>query len=428
MQREPTANSLYRLLLDPAMLENLAAYRQHGGYSSQVWQLSPEQIRATISESGLTGRGGSQFPTGRKLDTVASLPGEKIVLVNGAETEPASQKDRTLLQHRPHLLLEGALLAARAIGASRCVLYLPEHDPSVRQSIEGALRELHHQRLSVVQWRIVTAPRRYVAGEETAAISRASGKDAKPTMKPPYPAERGVGGYPTLVQNVETLANFPRILSEGALAFRALGVKGQPGTALVTITGSVRRPGVYEVPNGALFTDILTLAGAPDPAQIQAVLPGGIFAGWLPGQALTQGVRLEREGLRSFGASTGAGAITVIANDVCGLCQVVAALTYFARESVRQCGPCTFGTQALAQLMNRVARGEGDKQDLIKIERYATTMLPRRGACGHLDGAATAARTALLVFEREIAHHIRRGKCGRPWRLVIPGLAGVRAG
>lgn len=424
MQQISEAESFYRLLLDPMMPENLAAYRQHGGYSSETWQLSPEHIRAAIQESGLTGRGGSQFPTGRKLDTVASLPGKKVVLVNGAETEPASRKDRTLLQYRPHLLLEGALLAARAIGATSCVLYVPEHDIAVRRSIESALRELHHQRLSPVRWRVVTAPHRYVAGEETAAISRVNGKDAKPTMKPPYPAEHGVDGLPTLVQNVETLANFPRILSEGPLAFRARGVNAQPGTVLVTITGSVRHPGVYEVPSGVLFTDLLALAGAPDPTQIQAILPGGIFAGWLPGQALTRGVRLERESLRSFGTSNGTGAITVIANDVCGLCQVVAILTYFARESVRQCGPCAFGTQALAQLMDRVAHGEGDIHDLTRIERYATTMLPRRGACGHLDGAATAARTALAVFEREIAHHVRRGKCGRPWRVVIPGIGG----
>ncbi|MCL4543721.1 MAG: SLBB domain-containing protein [Chloroflexi bacterium] len=419
---QDTLTGLRLLLSELKVRESLLEYCQRGGYSRTVWSLSPDEIRGAVHTSGLSGRGGSHFPTGRKLDAVAGQSSPKVVLVNGAETEPGSQKDRWLLTLRPHLVLEGAQLAARAAGAAAVVLYLPEQDRRVQESVSSALAELRQERRSTVSWRIVAAPRRYVAGEESAAIQRANGKSAKPTLKPPYPADRGVGGRPTLVHNAETLANFPRILTAGPEAFQALGTPGHPGTMLVTVSGQVRKPGPLEVPAGAQLTDVLALAGAPQPTAIQAVLPGGIFAGWLAGAVLQQGVRLERDSLRAFGVSAGAGAITVVSDEVCGLCQAVAVLQYFTKESVQQCGPCTYGTQAMATLLLRVARGEGGAEDLSRIEHYATAMLPRRGACGHLDGAAAAARTALRVFDRDITRHMRRGSCGRPWRVVVPEL------
>lgn len=404
--------------------ELLADYQRRGGYASATWSRSPDELRSLIDASGLRGRGGSAFPTGRKWQSVAAEPGPRVLLVNGAETEPASGKDRFLLAQRPHLVLEGALLAARAVEAESCVLYLRTGAHDEQAAMEQAVRELRASGHRLPRWRVVAAPAGYVAGEETAAVQRCNGKAAKPTFKPPLPFQQGIGGRPTLVQNVETLANVPGIIRDGFEAYRAVGVAEAPGTMLVSLTGSVRRPGVYEVATGTSLQDVLSRlgGGTPDDAPVQALLPGGYFAGWLPGAALRSGVRLEPASLRAHGVSLGAGTITVISDAVCGLAQAVALLRFFARESVRQCGPCTYGTSAMAAALERLARGQAASDDLERLRGYAEVMLPRRGACGHLDGATNAASTALQVFEREIALHARGRQCGRPATVLLPGV------
>lgn len=414
-----------RLLVDGvAARESLADYQRRGGYAALSWTHSPENLRAVVDASGLRGRGGSAFPVGRKWQSVANEPGPRVVLANGAETEPASGKDQVLLTLRPHLVIEGALLAARAVGAQTCIFYLRAGGHNEQASLEGALQEIPSLRLPLPRWRIVRASSGYVAGEETAAVQRCNNKPAKPAFKPPLPFQQGVDGQPTLVQNVETLANVPFITRDGADAFRSLGTPDAPGTVLVTLSGAIRRPGVYEVPTGTPLQEIISRlgGGTPDNAPIQAVLPGGYFAGWLSGAVLRAGVTLNPDSLRAHGASLGAGTITVIPDSVCGLAQAVALLRFFARESARQCGPCTYGTEAMAATLERIALGRGDPDDLDRLRGYAELMLPRRGACGHLDGATNAARTALRVFEREIATHSRGRTCGRPWRVLLPGM------
>jgi NADH:ubiquinone oxidoreductase subunit F (NADH-binding) len=404
--------------------ESLPAYQDRGGYAAAAWQRPPEELRALVAASGLRGRGGSAFPAGTKWQAVAAYAGPRSLLVNGAETEPASRKDRTLLARRPHLVLEGALLAARAVGAERGVFYLHADATDARLALEQALREVPAALGRLPRCRVVVAPPGYVAGEETAAIQYCQGKAAKPTFKPPLPVQSGLAGRPTLVQNVETLANVPLIAREGAEAFRRVGVATHPGTLLVTLSGAVRHPGVYEVPTGMLVQEVLTQlgGGTPGDVAVQAMLPGGYFAGWVAGAALQQGLTLDHESLRAHGATLGAGTLTVVPDTVCGVAQALTLLRFFAAESVRQCGPCTRGTAAMAALMHRLAFGHADATDAERLHRYATVMLPRRGACGHLDGATYAARTALSVYERDLARHARGGSCGRPWRVVLPGL------
>lgn len=403
--------------------ESLAAYRSRGGYADASAQLTPEEILKLVDESGLRGRGGSAFPTGRKWRSVAAQAGRRVLLVNAAESEPASRKDALLLTRRPHLVIEGVSLAARAVGADEWLFYVHEGADDAVASVKAAVAELIAAGHHVPRWRVVAAPRRYVAGEETAAVQRCNGKPALPAFKPPLPFQQGVGGQPTLINNVETYANVPLIVRDGPAAFRAVGHRLSPGTVLLTLSGAIKLPGVYEAPTGTPIVQIITelggglIGGAP----IQAVLPGGYFAGWVDGNAVRSGLTLDPESLTAQGAAAGAGAITVIPDGVCGLAQAAALLRFFADESARQCGPCTYGTDAMAAILERVVEGTFDPTDLPRLQRYADSMLPKRGACGHLDGATIAARTAMRVFVREIEQH-RRGGCGRSRRVLLPGL------
>ena len=417
----PTVLAPQRLLRDDLDgREALAVYRQAGGYAEASWARTPAELIELVEESGLRGRGGAAYPAGAKWRAVATQPGPRVLLINAAESEPASRKDRTLLLTRPHLILEGALLAARAVGAESCVLYV--HDPALGRALELACYELAQAGARLPRWRTVVGPARYVAGEASAVIQFVNGGAAKPTTKPPRPHEVGVGGQPTLVQNVETLANVPLIAREGAARFRSAGCAELPGTILLTLSGGVRRPGVYEVPTGVALHQVLREYGGGMPEGLQAMLPGGYFAGWLSAAAVGSGVALTPASLRAAGTDLGSAAITVIPETVCGLWQAVRLLRFFADESARQCGPCTFGTVAMADALARIARGQPRPDDLDRLRHYAERMLPGRGACGHLDGATIAARTALDVFATEIETHLRYGGCGRPAGSVLPGL------
>ncbi|MDI3338944.1 MAG: NADH-ubiquinone oxidoreductase-F iron-sulfur binding region domain-containing protein [Sphaerobacter sp.] len=432
IERHPAARveatgELHRLLMPGVTRrESLLEYRGRGGYAPEGWAWSPEELRDRIAASGLRGRGGAAFPTGRKWHGVAARPGPRVVLVNAAESEPASAKDRILLLRRPHLVLEGALLAARAIDAREIVLYLHANATAVRDSLDLALRELRAARTPAPRLRIVTAPPGYVAGEASAAVRRANGGPAKPTSKPPRPSERGVGKRPTLVQNVETLANVPLIARHGPEWLREVGAPSLPGTLLVTLSGAVNRPGVYEVPSGMPLQRIVDDlgGGVVGGASVQAMLVGGYFAGWLGPEALAQGARLEPESLRAWGVSLGAAAIVVVPDWICGLAQAAWLMRFFADESAQQCGTCLSGTRAMAAVFAKLLRGTASPAACDRLHLWAERMLPGRGACGHLDGAATAARTALQVFADEISQHARAGGCGRPETVILPGFDG----
>lgn len=400
--------------------ESFDTYVQNGGYAAEAWSRSPAQLIEIVTASGLCGRGGASYPTGSKWRATAAQGGRPVLLVNAAESEPASDKDRVLIAHQRHLVIEGALLAARAVGADECIFYT--HDPAAMRTLDAARQELERAGARLPRWRSVVAPRTYVAGEASAAVNFINGNRAVPTSKPPRVHERGVAGRPTLVQNVETLANIPPIAREGAAWFRASGTPDYAGNILVTLNGAVQRRGVFAVSVGAMLADVLENLGGGAPEGIQAVLPGGYFAGWLSATAVRDGVTLDPSSLRAAGSDLGSAAITVVPDSVCGLWQAVRLLRFFAAESARQCGPCTFGTAAMADALERIARGTARADDLDRLQHYAGRMLPGRGACGHLDGATNAARTALDVFADEIQMHLRYGRCGRPMRCILPGL------
>jgi NADH:ubiquinone oxidoreductase subunit F (NADH-binding) len=295
------------LLTAQAGRENRADYERAGGYQPG---LTGADLITAVGASGLRGRGGAAFPVARKLATVAAQPGEKVVLVNGEEGEPASVKDRWLLRTRPHLVIDGALRAAEAVGARMVCLYVS--DAGSAASLDAAVAELGGVRPAslppgtpAAELRVVKVEPSYVAGEETAAVNAVNGRPAKPSEKPPRPFEEGVHGLPTLVSNVESVANLPAI---------SCGTAGAGQAFLLTLGGAVPRPGLYEVPFGIPLGEVTeVLGGLAGPAR--GYLMGGYFAGLVNSRG--HGLSLDYDALKAAGTGLGCGAVTVLGPDDC---------------------------------------------------------------------------------------------------------------
>jgi NADH:ubiquinone oxidoreductase subunit F (NADH-binding) len=368
-----------------------------------------------VEASGLTGRGGAGFPAGRKLRAVADAGRSSVVVANGVEGEPVSHKDKLLLRLAPHLVLDGAVLAAAAVGAREAIVTVGAGARREIGSVRAALAE-RGRRVDRIKLSVVTVPEGFVPGEETALVSWLNGKPPRPTFTPPRPFERGVGGAPTLVQNVETLANVALVARFGSGWFRALGTREEPGTALVTVGGAVTRRGIYEIPLGLPLRDLVARAGgASEP--LSAFLVGGCFGTWVPAEAAL-GARLLDGELRPLGASLGARAIVALPASSCGLRESARVARYLARESAGQCGPCVHGLAAIAAALERLAGGKAERDDRARIERW-TGQVAGRGACRHPDGAVRLVESALRVFSEELDRHAR-GRCTGDRRDWLP--------
>jgi NADH:ubiquinone oxidoreductase subunit F (NADH-binding) len=353
-----------------------------------------------VTAAGLRGRGGARFPTGRKMSAVASRRGPSVLVANGTEGEPLSAKDRTLLTGNPHLVLDGVAAAAAAVGATRAILALE----AVRTETAAAVRRALTERPGGPHVELVLTPSRYVAGQETALVRWIDHRDARPVFGG-RPFERGVGGRPTLVDNVETLAHIGLIARFGARWFRGLGPEDEPGSTLVTVGGGVRHPGVYEVPVGYPLADLLQQVEAE---PVQAVLVGGYYGAWI-GADKVGAARLSRAGLAHLGASPGSGVIVAIPADACALAEVAAVAGWYSAHSAGQCGPCQFGLADIARALRGLSDGDPAAAD---AARRWTSLVKGRGACRFPDGAATFVDSALDVLQAEVSDHLR-GRCGR---------------
>jgi len=339
----------------------------------------------------LTGRGGAGFPAGLKWRAVAAASrGSAVVVVNGAEGEPHSKKDRLLMTSRPHLILDGALLAAATVHAKQVVLYIGEqHHAALRSMTEAVAERTDHERRLV---RIATAPARYVAGDSSASVHLVDAGIATPTTTPPSTRERGVGGAATLVQNVETLAHVALIARTGTAT----------GTVLITVAGAVRSPGVLEVNVGTPLGEAVQLAGGPSEPP-RAVLLGGYFGRWVEATEAWP-LPIDPIALRAGGLSLGCGVIGVLPARQCPVCEVAGIMRYLASESSAQCGPCFFGLRALADACTRIAEGGTDPGDLQRLQRWSGEV-QGRGACKHPDGAVMFLQSAMKTFGDDFAHH-----------------------
>jgi NADH:ubiquinone oxidoreductase subunit F (NADH-binding) len=380
-------------------------------YGPLPLELRPAELLDRVAESGLTGRGGAGFPTATKLASVLGASTRPIVVANGTEGEPPSGKDKALLAYAPHLVLDGAVLAARAVGAKQVLVATTS---IVHAAVARALAERPREAKIAVRTSVV--PDRFVAGEETALIRFLNGGPALPTLTPPRPYERGVGGAPTVVLNVETLAHLALIARYGATWFRAAGTPDEPGSALVTVSGAVRDPGVYEVELGSPFAQLLADAGAD--VQAQAYLVGGYFGTWVPAAA-ARDAAFSNAAFARFGASLGARAIVVLPPDACGIAETARVARYLAEESAGQCGPCVHGLAAIADSLEQLVHRNRRAPDAGLLRRRLS-QVAKRGACRHPDGAVALVASALRVFSDELDRHLHGRRCTGHGRPVLP--------
>jgi NADH:ubiquinone oxidoreductase subunit F (NADH-binding) len=357
-----------------------------------------------VAASGLRGRGGASFETATKLRSIAGRR-RPVVVANAAEGEPASGKDKALLRATPQLVLDGVVATAYAVGARDAVVAV---GAGARKELESVSRALAERRGDPVRIRIEAVPDTFVSGEETALLNALQGRAAKPSMKPPYPFERGLNGAPTLVQNVETLAHIALIARFGADWFRGAGSADAPGTALVTLGGAVAKEGVFEIELGSMLGDLLARGGnATEP--LAAVLVGGYFGRWVPA--------IDAPGVRLVPDVLGAGAVVAFPASACGVAEAARVVRYLAGESAGQCGPCVHGLRAISTAFAELDASPDTAR--ARLERW-TAQVRGRGACRHPDGVATFVESFLTVFEPELTRHARRGRCGAATRGWLP--------
>ncbi len=380
-----------------------SSYDDHLQRIGYVPRLTAEAIQRLALDSGLTGRGGAGFPIGRKFAAVAANSTRRgaVVIANGAEGEPASSKDRLLIINAPHLVLDGLALAAAAVGARESYIYAPAE-------LLPTLDSARAQRRDLPPIGFVAAPDTFIAGQESAAVAAVEGLPALPRMTPPAVFKRGVGGRPTLVQNVETLAHLALIARYGSQWFRSVGLPADPGTRLVTLSGGVHTPGVFEVVTGTTLGSIVGMAdGSREP--LQAILVGGYHGGWVPWTAQTSALPFTKTELAAYGAAPGAGVLIALPASRCGLSATSDIAAYLAGQTAGQCGPCRNGLPTLARHLEILAYGRPNRTTVTELERICG-IVEDRGACHHPNGTVRMIASGLRTFKAEITHHLS-GRC-----------------
>ncbi|MEV6341905.1 NADH-ubiquinone oxidoreductase-F iron-sulfur binding region domain-containing protein [Actinoplanes sp. NPDC051851] len=361
--------------------------------------LSSADIIAMARDAGITGRGGAGFPVWRKLSAVAGAGRPAVVIANAAEGEPAAGKDKALLAAAPNLILDGLQLVARATGAKTAHFYAPT-------DALGRIRTVLRDRRDDLPVGLHAAPDAFVSGEESAVVGAVTGHGAVPADKRIRITESGVGGAPTLVQNVETLAHLALIARYGPGWFRAAGTVDEPGTFLATISGAVHRPGiVVEAGYGVGLGELITAAGGPT-SRVQAMLIGGYHGGWVPADPA---LPVSRAALSPYGASPGAGVIVALPAGSCGLVETARIANYLASQVAGQCGPCVNGLPRMAETLADLARRRSRPGLAAEVERLAR-LVSGRGACRHPDGTARLILSAMRAFEADVTAHLS-GHC-----------------
>lgn len=371
-----------------------------------------EEVIALVEAAGLAGKGGAGFPTHRKLRLLRAQPGpRKIVVLNGAEHEPGSLKDRYLLENHPHAVLEGALILAHATGAGEVIVAINQAAPDAARAFAAALGAAVAAGVDFagIEVRIVEVPDHYIVGEETALLEVIEGRAALPRSRPPYPIERGIQGAPTLIQNVETAAHLPLIVSQGPASYRASGVAGK-GMTLCTLGEEFARPGVYEAPLGMPLREIVERLGGGlrDGSAIKAVQPGGPSSGFLAAASLEVG--LDAESLRLQGSALGCAAVRAYSVDTCMVAEIARIQHFFAVESCGQCPRCRMETGMLDTILRKVVTGGGSWQLLAQVDKLIG-LAKGQGKCSLIDMPVAPLKTGLALFREEFEAHIE-GTCG----------------
>jgi bidirectional [NiFe] hydrogenase diaphorase subunit len=396
--------------IDPDRLEDYVAAGGYRALHTALTGMTPEEVIATVEDSGLRGRGGAGYPTGRKWRLLASAPGEhKVVVANGDEGDPGAFMDRTIMDSDPHRVLEGLALAAYATGAERGYLYVRAEYPLAIERLERAIRAAKRGRLLgkdvlgtgfVFDLQVRVGAGAFVCGEETALLASIEGRRGTPRLRPPYPTERGLWGAPTMINNVETLANIPAIVTDGADAFRALGTPESPGTKVFALAGSLETTGLIEVPMGISLRVIVEemAGGIAGGRRFKAAQTGGPSGGCIPERFLDTPVDYEH--LRALGSMMGSGGLVVM-DDTVGMPEFARFYMAFCRdESCGKCVPCRSGTVQLHALLDRICKGEGRRRDLQHLESLCRTV-QATSLCGLGQSAPNPVVSTLEHFRDE---------------------------
>ncbi|GAA1169687.1 NADH-quinone oxidoreductase subunit NuoF family protein [Streptomyces hebeiensis] len=381
--------------------------------------MTGERLAQLAEHISLTGRGGAGFPFHKKLRSVAKAAIRRgvrpVVVVNGSEGEPPCRKDTVMLNRAPHLILDGALLAAEALGARTLVVVVTRNSTEV--SIRAALAErgLSDRRGQQLRARVVRTPERMVSGAAGSVIRAVNGGPALPPGRSGRSSESGVDGAPTLLSNAETFAQIAVAARVGARRYNHTGLESEPGTVMLTISGAVARPMVIEAPTGVPLPYVLQMAGAPPVPQ--GVLTGGYHGNWMDSVAAHEAV-ISKESFSAYGGALGAGAILPIGPESCPLGEALHVANWLAAETAGQCGPCYRGLPAAAGGLSDVINGGG--QAALEALRAVTQAVKGRGVCHHPDGSARFFASTLSAFTDDLAAHVLHGGCGRETYGVLP--------
>lgn len=403
---------------------DIATYESVGGYSS--WRkilknnIPAADILQQVKDSGLRGRGGAGFPTGIKWSFIKrDSPGQKYVVCNADEGEPGTCKDRDIMRYNPHQLIEGLCIAAYVMGASVAYNYIRGEFDEPFARMEEALAQardaslLGHNILGSgfdFQLHNHIGAGAYICGEETALMESLEGKKGQPRFKPPFPANFGVYGKPTTINNVESFASVPVILEKGPKWFADLGKPNNGGTKIFCVSGHVEKPGNFEVPLGIPFKELLEMAGGMlGGRKIKAVIPGGSSMPVIPGDQMML-LTMDYDALKEAGSSLGSGAVIVMDETTC-MVKVLARLSkFYQEESCGQCTPCREGTGWLARIVQRIENGQGQRGDLETLKRAAKN-IEGRTICAFGEAAAWPVGGFLKHYWDEFEYHIKHGKC-----------------
>ncbi len=399
----------------------LATYESAGGY--KIWrkilaeQTPPNEIIEELKLSSLRGRGGAGFPTGLKWSFMPrNAPGQKYIVCNSDEGEPGTCKDRDILRYNPHQLIEGMAIGAYVMGASVGYNYIRGEFFEPIERIEAALQEARDAGLigqdilgSGFNFELHNhyGAGAYVCGEETALIESLEGKKGQPRFKPPFPANYGVYGCPSNVNNTESFASVPVILDKGGKWFLEQGIPNNGGQKIFSVSGHVNKPGNYEIPMGTPFKDLLELAGGMlDGKKLKAVIPGGSSTPILPADIIMD-CTMDYDSLAKAGSMLGAGSVIVMAEGTC-MVEVLARLSHFYyEESCGQCTPCREGTGWLSRMVTRILNGEGKMEDLDKLDTIAGNIMGRT-VCALGDAAAMPVKGMLKQYRHEFEEKIKQ--------------------
>jgi NADH-quinone oxidoreductase subunit F len=409
--------------IDTPKLASIDVYRRGGGYEVSGLMLgktSPDACIEIVKASGLRGRGGAGFPAGMKWGFVPKQsPKPRYLVCNADESEPGTFKDRELMEKNPHLLIEGILLAAYAIGAHTGYIYLRGEFDYIQRILDRAIAEAKAARLlgtdvlgSGFAFELHThlGAGAYICGEETALLSSLEGYRGQPRLKPPFPAVEGLYSCPTVVNNVETLMNVPHILKHGAAWYRQWGTEKSPGTKIFSVSGPVKRPGNYEVPMGLPLAELLNehCGGMRDGMKVKAVIPGGSSVPLLPASMLE--TRLDFESMAAAGTLLGSGGVIVIDDQTCIVDALWNVTRFYEHESCGKCTPCREGTYWMSEVFERLESGHGREQDIDLLYDVSDNILGK-SFCALGDAAAMPVMGAIQHFRDEFEYHVTHKRC-----------------